>query len=73
MQPVSQLVTFIVTVMILLQAYLYIYSFLTGVTFEVLPLSNYELSPMMLPPLETFMETCCGIAFNAVDNFLGGK
>jgi len=45
-----------VTGMILLQAYLYTYSLLRGVTFEVLPLSSYALSPMMLPLLETFLE-----------------
>jgi len=33
----------------LLQAYLYTYSLLRGVTFEVFPLSSYALSPMMLP------------------------
>jgi len=37
--------------MILLQAYL-----LRGVTFEVLPLGSYALSPVMLPLLETFLE-----------------
>jgi hypothetical protein len=43
--------------MILLQAsYLYFYSLLRGVTFEVLPLSRYVLSPAMLPLLETFLE-----------------
>jgi hypothetical protein len=43
--------------MILLQAsYLYPYSLLRGVTFEVLPLSSYAFSPMMLPLLETFLE-----------------
>jgi hypothetical protein len=35
--------------MILLQAHLHIYSLLRGVTFEVLPLSSYELSPTILP------------------------
>jgi len=42
--------------MILLQAYRYNYNTLRGVTFEVLPLSNYVLSPTMLPLLETFLE-----------------
>jgi hypothetical protein len=42
--------------MILLQAYLYTYSLLRGVTFEVLPFSSYALSPRMLPLLETFLE-----------------
>jgi hypothetical protein len=31
-------------------------SLLTGVTFEVLPLSSYALCPTMLPLLETFLE-----------------
>jgi hypothetical protein len=35
--------------MTLLQAYLYIFILLRGVTFKVLPLSSYALSPMMLP------------------------
>jgi len=42
--------------MILLQAYLYAYSLLRGVIFEVHPLSNYAFSTMMLPLLETFLE-----------------
>jgi hypothetical protein len=43
--------------MILLQAsHLYTYSLLRGVTFEVLPLSTYALSPTRLPLLEAFME-----------------
>jgi len=42
---------------ILFQAsYPNIYSLLTGVTFEVLPLSSYAFTPMMLPLLETFLE-----------------
>jgi len=41
---------------ILFQAYLYTYSLQSGVTFEVLPLSNYALSSVMLPLLETFLE-----------------
>jgi len=41
--------------MILLQAHLYTYSLLRGVTFEVLSFSNYALSPTMLPLLETFL------------------
>jgi hypothetical protein len=40
---------------ILLQEYLYTYSLLRGVTFEVLPLSSYALSPVTLPALETFL------------------
>jgi hypothetical protein len=44
-----------VTGMILLRAYLYAYSLLRGVTFEVLPLSRYAFSPTMLPLLETFL------------------
>jgi len=39
-----------------LQTYLYTYSLLRGVTFEVCPFSSYVLSQMMLPLLETFME-----------------
>jgi hypothetical protein len=42
--------------MILLQAYLYTSSLLKGVTFEVLPFSSYELSPTMLPLLETLLK-----------------
>jgi hypothetical protein len=42
--------------MALFQAYLYTYSLLRGVTFEVLPLSSCALSPTMLPLLETFLE-----------------
>jgi hypothetical protein len=44
--------------MILLQAYLYThtYTLLRGVTFRVLPLSSYALSPTMLPLVETFLE-----------------
>jgi hypothetical protein len=41
--------------MILLQAYLYAYSLLRGVTFQVLPLSSNALSRTML--LETFFGT----------------
>jgi hypothetical protein len=33
-----------------------LYSVLRGVSFEVLPLSSYALSPRMLPLLETFLE-----------------
>jgi hypothetical protein len=44
--------------MILLQAYLFTYSLLRGVTFEVPLLSNYALSPTVLPLLETFFGTC---------------
>jgi len=42
--------------MILLQAYLYVYSLLRVVTFHVLPFSSCALSPRMLPLLETFLE-----------------
>jgi hypothetical protein len=42
--------------LILLQAYLYTYSLLRGVTFSVLSLSTYALRPTMLPLLETFLE-----------------
>jgi len=40
----------------LLQAYLYAYSLLRGVIFEVLPLHSCALSSTMLPLLETFLE-----------------
>jgi hypothetical protein len=43
--------------MILLQEYPYTYSLLKGVTFNMLLLSSYALSPMMLPLLETFFGT----------------
>jgi len=52
--------------MILLQTYLYTYNLLRGVTFIVLPLNSYALSPMMLQLLETFLELSCGIAFSAI-------
>jgi hypothetical protein len=42
--------------MILLHAYLYTYSLLRGVPFEVLPSSSYAPSLTMLPLLETFLE-----------------
>jgi len=42
--------------MILLQPNLYTYGLLTGVAFEVLPLSSYALIPTMLLLLETFLE-----------------
>jgi len=41
--------------MILLQVYLYTYSSLTGVTFELLPLGSYKLTPVMLPLFETLV------------------
>jgi len=42
---------------VLLQAsYLYAYSLLRDVIFEVLLLSSYVLNPVMLPLLETFFE-----------------
>jgi hypothetical protein len=53
----------------LLQAYLYIYSLQRGVTFQVLPLSSCALSPTMLPLLETFWNSCCGIAFSVITFF----
>jgi len=66
-----------VTGMVLLQAYLYTYNLLRGVTFEVLPLSNYALSPTLLPPVETFLELqlwnsfqCCHHIFLDVFNIL---
>jgi hypothetical protein len=49
--------------MILLQAYLYAHSLLRGVTFEVLPLSSYALSPTMLLLLETFLILLLWISF----------
>jgi hypothetical protein len=57
--------------MILLQAYLYAYSLLRGVTFETPPLSSYAFCPTMLPLLETFWNSCCGTAFSAVITFFG--
>jgi len=42
--------------MILLQVYLYTQSLLRGINFIVLPYSNYALSSMILPLLETFLE-----------------
>jgi hypothetical protein len=56
--------------MILLLAYLYTYSLLRGFNFEVLLFSSWELSPMMLPLLETFLDVlwnsfqCHHIFFN---------
>jgi hypothetical protein len=41
---------------ILLQAYVYTYRLLRGVTFKVLPLSSYALCSVMLPLLEKFLE-----------------
>jgi hypothetical protein len=41
---------------ILLEPYLYTYSLLRGVTFKILPLDSYTLSPTMLPLLETFLQ-----------------
>jgi hypothetical protein len=53
---------------ILLQANLYNYSLLRGVTSKVLELSSYALSSMVLPLIETFLELllwnssqCCRI------------
>jgi len=43
--------------MILIQPCLYTYSLLRRFTFEVLILSSYALSPMVLPLLETFFGT----------------
>jgi len=37
-------------------SYLYTHSLLRGVTFKVLPLSSYALSPTVLSLLETFLE-----------------
>jgi hypothetical protein len=39
--------------MISLQAYLCIYSFLNGVTFGIVPISSYAISPMILSLLKT--------------------
>jgi len=50
--------------MILLQAYL------RGVTYEVLPMSIHALSPMMLPPLETFLELMLWNSFQCCHIFL---
>jgi len=55
--------------MVSLHAYPYIHGLLRGVTFKVLPLSSYPLSPTMLPLLETYLELflwnsfqcCCNI------------
>jgi hypothetical protein len=41
--------------MISLQAYLYTYSLLRGVTFKVLPLNIYALSPIILPLFEKLL------------------
>jgi hypothetical protein len=43
-------------IILLLVTYLYIYSLLRGVTFQVLSLSSYALSTVILPLLETFLE-----------------
>jgi hypothetical protein len=62
-----------VTGIILLQAYLFHYSLLRGVTFEVLPLSSYALSPTMLPQLETCLELLMWNRFQCHDTlFLDG-
>jgi hypothetical protein len=42
--------------MTLMQAHLYTFSLLRGITFKVLPFSSYTLSPKMLPLLETFLK-----------------
>jgi len=47
--------------MILLQAHLYNYNLLKGVTFDILALSSYTLSPQ----LETFLELLSGKASSA--------
>jgi hypothetical protein len=41
---------------ILFQAFLNSHSLLRGITFKLLPLRKYVLSPTMLSPLETFLE-----------------
>jgi len=61
---------FEVPAMILLQAYLCTYSLLRGVTFEVLPLSNYSFSPMMLPLLEIFLELLLWHSFQCARHIL---
>jgi len=45
--------------MILLHAYLYIYSLLRGVTFKILLFDSYALSPL----LETFLEFLLSYCF----------
>jgi hypothetical protein len=52
---------------ILLQAYLHAYSLPAGVTFEVLPLSSYAISPTMLPLVETFFSNSWTIGFLGFD------
>jgi hypothetical protein len=49
---------------------LHTYSLLKGITFEVLLLSSYALSPTILPLLETFLELLYGIA-SVPSNFFG--
>jgi hypothetical protein len=56
--------------MILLQAYLYTYMLLRGVTFNVLPLSSYTFGPMLLPLPEAILELHCGRAYSAIVTFL---
>jgi len=51
------------------QAYLYTYNLLRGVTFEVLPLSNYAFSQTMLPLLETFLELLLWNSFQCHRHF----
>jgi hypothetical protein len=53
----------------LLQAFLYTYNLLRGVTFKVLPLGSHELSPLMPPLLNIFWNSCCGIAFGVITFF----
>jgi hypothetical protein len=57
---------------ILLHAYLYIYMLLRAVTFEVIRLSTYALSPTMLPLMETFLELLLWISFQCHRHFWGG-
>jgi hypothetical protein len=48
--------------MILLQTYLYAYSILKGIIFELLPLSSYALNQMMLSLLEALLD---GLLWNS--------
>jgi hypothetical protein len=58
-------------------SYLYTSSLLRGITFAVLPMSSYALSPTMLPLLETFCELlswnsfqCCRHIFPLIESAL---
>jgi len=58
--------------MILLQAYLYTYSLLRGVTFEELPLISYSLSPMLLPLFGTILGLLLWNSFQCHRHFFFG-